>query len=289
MAAAYMSISMPPNDPEPKAKEPPGACPSSAPVTALCGTGRIRRGPTTAVKAPPGLSAPSAAAASHIPPPWLSGAGPAQAPAPTPSPPWGAMHPLMRGERSLRLSGWLRVGVPGISPSDRLAAASSSPSIPPEPAEVLWARRGEPPLDHATLSLGAMSWSPPLAAAALTLIPPAPPPDSEPPSPLTSRPGSPRARKPALLRAAFSLPTRRCALELGSVISPSRVFLMDSSLRVESATEASTAGVSSALMMLSSFFTFRYGHRVMPCSRQRCFRTVTHSPSFAATSLIGRW
>ena len=26
--------------------------------------------------------------------------------------------------------------------------------------------------------------------------------------------------------------------------------------------------------------TLRYGQRVMPCSRHRCFRTVTHSPSW---------
>jgi hypothetical protein len=39
---------------------------------------------------------------------------------------------------------------------------------------------------------------------------------------------------------------------------------MDSSLRVESATEASTAGVSSALMMLSSFFTLGSREREGP-------------------------
>jgi hypothetical protein len=32
-------------------------------------------------------------------------------------------------------------------------------------------------------------------------------------------------------------------------------------------------------MMVSSFLTLRYGQRVMPCSRHRCFKTVTHNPS----------
>ena len=39
------------------------------------------------------------------------------------------------------------------------------------------------------------------------------------------------------------------------------------------------AATSNAWMIVSSFFTLRYGHRVMPCSRHRCLRTVTHSPS----------
>ena len=83
---------------------------------------------------------------------------------------------------------------------------------------------------------------------------------------------------------ALSFPTRRCASELGSVMSDSRVRFTAISRRsasVAPARASSPAAPPSALMMVSSFLTLRYGQRVMPCSRHRCFKTVTHNPSCA--------
>lgn len=82
----------------------------------------------------------------------------------------------------------------------------------------------------------------------------------------------------------LSFPTRKCASEFGSVMSDSRVrFTADSrrsaSVASSSRSEPSSAVPPSALMMVSSFLTLRYGQRVMPCSRHRCFKTVTHNPS----------
>mmetsp|Transcript_12327 Transcript_12327/g.57044 ORF Transcript_12327/g.57044 Transcript_12327/m.57044 type:complete len:259 (+) Transcript_12327:672-1448(+) len=200
----------------------------------------------TAWNAPPGLSALSASAAASAPSAIAS-------PLPLPLV-MLCSRPEMRGDLSRIVSGLSLDGVPGVSPSDSVVAASSSPSMPLLFARFLIMPKAVPPL-----------LSEPL--------PPLPYPDLDP---------SDRRR------TALSLPTLRCALLLGSVMRTSRVFLTVSSLRLASAAPPSP-GPSSAWMMLSSFFTLRYGQRVMPCSRHRCFRTVTHSPSLRATSLMGRW
>ena len=208
------------------------------------------------------------------------------------------------------------VGVPGVSPSESDAAASSRPSTPPE-------------LIRAALGRASRS--------AVPSLPPDPDPDpSCDSSPDASPEPDPECIAPvgfARRRADLSFPMRRCAFELGSWMSVSRV-LMALSSRVPSPSPS-----SSARMMLSSFFTcsrekgrarryrvgsdggstrcveevtvdgengagrrrgdaegdaragrggirargsartFRYGHLVMPCSRHRCLRTVTHRPS----------
>ena len=82
----------------------------------------------------------------------------------------------------------------------------------------------------------------------------------------------------------LSFPTRKCASEFGSVMSDSRDALHRRQptvgvRRVVKPLGAIFRGSPSALMMVSSFLTLRYGQRVMPCSRHRCFKTVTHNPS----------
>ena len=103
-------------------------------AAALCGTGRVGRGATTGVKAPPGRRSESHRRVPH--PCSSSDRGgwchhPA-VPVPTPimapiasgtvrplmrgdrSLSSGMMQPLMRGDRSLSSSPWSRVGVPGV-------------------------------------------------------------------------------------------------------------------------------------------------------------------------------
>ena len=166
----------------------------------------------TAWNAPPGLSALSASAAASAPSAVAS-------PLPLPLV-MLCSRPEMRGDLSRIVSGLSLDGVPGVSPSDSVVAASSSPSMPLLFARFLIMPKAIPPL-----------LSEPL--------PPLPYPDLDP---------SDRRR------TALSLPTLRCALLLGSVMRTSRVFLTVSSLRLASAAPPSP-GPSSAWMMLSSFFT----------------------------------
>mmetsp|Transcript_10679 Transcript_10679/g.39530 ORF Transcript_10679/g.39530 Transcript_10679/m.39530 type:complete len:223 (-) Transcript_10679:36-704(-) len=154
-----------------------------------------------------------------------------------------------------------RVGVPGVSLSsdDNDAAASNSPSTPEETL----AARG-----RLTFETFFPSLAPPKNASPSALSDPLP---------CDTR-----------VRAVLRFPTRKCASLLGSVIKLSLVRFKVASRRSASAA-VSPPGPPKALMMVSSFFTLRNGHRVIPCSRQRCFKTVTHKPSFLATSLMGRW
>ena len=187
---------------------------------------RRRRGPLgTGANAPRGLawSAPSAAAASA-------------AADPISSPPMALSSPLMRGDLEGIPPGPM-VGVPGVSPSESDAAASSRPSTPPE-------------LIRAALGRASRS--------AVPSLPPDPDPDpSCESSPDASPEPDPECIAPvgfARRRADLSFPMRRCAFELGSWMSVSRV-LMALSSRVPSPSPS-----SSARMMLSSFFT---------CSREK--------------------
>ena len=47
----------------------------------------------------------------------------------------------------------------------------------------------------------------------------------------------------------------------------------------EETLEGGCSGGTGGIRARGSARTFRYGHLVMPCSRHRCLRTVTHRPS----------
>ena len=258
-----------------------------------------------------GLAAAAAAAA----------AGPPFAPAQTPPAAWlerpqrrrrlrrrgshispmALSSPLMRGD--LRNTPGPMVGVPGVSPSESDAAASSRPR-PPE-------------LTRAALS----------PAASPSRAPPDPDPDPS----CESSPDASPSRTPSSSRPSDSpgdartLPMRRCAFELGSWMSVSRcdgVSVASRPLPVvqreddvvelspvrerkegkkrskrsdedrreeEVAVDDEDEGTPRRDLSGYSGGTggigrgkrahLRYGHLVMPCSRHRCLRTVTHRPS----------